>query len=205
MVKKSTWMSIKLDCILGLCRPMCGRSVTFRKMLRFFGATPQLQGAAPKGINAPFRWGTATTAPQAAEPQKSITFGLSLLAVLSLTLLTACQAASSGQPEPVTAGTLTKEYQESTTYARRKYDGREITVKGPAMTTAMMPAIGGDQGVIFLEEKEANPPRRVSCWFSKDQADQFSKVKGGQFVTVKGVFNGEAGVELRFCKLVKVG
>ena len=49
--------------------------------------------------------------------------------VFSLMLLAACQAASSGQTEPVSAGALTTEYQASTIDARRKYDGREITVK----------------------------------------------------------------------------
>ena len=130
-----------------------------------------------------------------------------ILPLFALALLTACQSASSRQPappEPVSAGTLTKEYQDSTTDARRKYDGKEITVKGLAIMTAMMPPSGGEQGLVLLEEKGANPPRRVSCWFSKDQAEQFSKIEGGQYITVRGVFNGEAGAELKFCKLVKV-
>jgi putative nucleic acid binding protein len=124
--------------------------------------------------------------------------------LLSWSLLMACQAASSGQPEAVSAGALTKEYQESTTDARRKYDGLEITVKGLTQMPAMMPPSGEKQGVIFMEEKGANPPRRVACWFSNDHADQFSHVKGGQLITVKGIFNGEAGAELKFCKLVKI-
>lgn len=129
------------------------------------------------------------------------------LVLVSLALLTACQAASSRQTtpsEPVFAGVLNKEYRESTTDARRKYDGKEITVKGLAQMTAMMPPSGSDQGLVFLEEEGANPPRRVSCWFTKDQADQFSKIDGGQIITVRGIFNGESGAELRFCKLVKV-
>ena len=128
----------------------------------------------------------------------------SLLVSLSLAMLTACQSASSVSEPPVSAGALTKEYQESTTDARRKYDGREITVKGPTVMAAMMPPSGGEQGLVFLEEKGANPPRRVACWFSKDQAEQFMKIKGGQYITVKGIFNGEAGAELKFCKLVKI-
>lgn len=129
------------------------------------------------------------------------------LVLLSLTMLAACKAASSRQPaspEPVSAGVLTKEYQESTAEARRKYDGREITVKGLTMMTAMMPPSGDDQGLVLLEEKGANQPRRVACWFSNDHADQFSKIKGGQLITVKGIFNGEAGAELKFCKVLKI-
>ena len=72
------------------------------------------------------------------------------------------------------------------------------------MMTAMMPPSGSDQGLVLLEEKAANPPRRVSCWFSNDQAGQFLKIKGGQLITVKGIFNGEAGAELKFCKLIKI-
>ena len=127
--------------------------------------------------------------------------------LLGLTVLMACEAASSRQPvppEPASAGALIKEYQESSTDARRKYDGREITVKGLTVMTAMMPPSGGEQGLVFLEDKEANPARRVACWFSKDQADQFSQIKGGQYITVKGIFNGEAGADLKFCKLVKI-
>jgi hypothetical protein len=127
------------------------------------------------------------------------------LALLLLTVisLTSCRASSSGQSEPLSTGALAREYQESTTDVRRKYDGKEITVKGLAMITPMMPPADSDQGLVFLDEKEANPPRRVSCWFSNDQAEHFSKIKGGQLITVKGIFNGEAGAELKFCKLVK--
>lgn len=70
--------------------------------------------------------------------------------------------------------------------------------------TAMMPPSGSEEGLIFLEERGASPPRRVSSWFSKDQAEQFAKIKAGQYITVKGIFNGEAGAELKFCKLVKI-
>ena len=77
-------------------------------------------------------------------------------------------------------------------------------VNGVTQMAAMMPPSDRDQGLVFLEEKGVNPPRRVSCWFSNDQADQFSRIKGGQLITVKGIFNGEAGAELKFCKLVKI-
>jgi tRNA_anti-like len=201
------WKGIRPDWFSRLCRPMCGRSLTFRKAHQLvFGAMPQ-QGAAPREFDVPFRWGRAATAHQVAEPRKPVPYGKHLLVAFILALLTACQAASSRQPapsEPVSAGVLTKEYQESTTDARRKYDGKEITVKGLTVMTPMMPPSPSDQGLVFLEEKEANPPRRVSCWFSNDQAEQFSTIKGGQYITVKGIFNGEAGAELKFCKLVKI-
>lgn len=67
-----------------------------------------------------------------------------------------------------------------------------------------MPQPGDDnQGLVLLEEKDRKPVQQVACWFSQDQADQFSTIKSGQFITVKGIFNGEAGADLRFCKLGK--
>jgi hypothetical protein len=105
---------------------------------------------------------------------------------------------------PVSARTLADEYERSSAAVRSKYDGKEIIVRGYTLIAAAMPREGDDQGSILLEEKERGPTRPVACWFSKDQAEQFSKIKGGQYVTVKGIFNGEAGADLKFCKLVKV-
>jgi hypothetical protein len=184
---------------------MCGRSVTFRKVLKlFFGAAPQLLGAAPAGFEPKFRWGRAATAHQAAEPRKPIRSGQSLFVLLSLTMLMACQAASSRESLPVSAGALSEEYDRSRAAVRSKYDGKEIFVQGYTLTAATMPHEGADQGSVLLEEKERKPARQVACWFSQDQAEQFSRVKGGEYITVKGVFNGEAGADLKFCKLVKV-
>jgi tRNA_anti-like len=128
----------------------------------------------------------------------------SILALLSLTMLTACQSASLGAQKPVSAGNLTKEYEESSALVRGKYDGKEITVRGYALIAGTMPKSGDDQGSILLEEKGREPGGQVACWFSKEQAAEFSKIKGGEYLTVKGVFNGEVSAELKFCKLVKV-
>ena len=54
----------------------------------------------------------------------------------------------------------------------------------------------------FAPSTRVNPSN--VCWFSKDHAEQFSKLKGWQYITVKGVFNGEVGAELKFCKLVGI-
>jgi hypothetical protein len=184
---------------------MCGRSVTFRLVLQLlFGAVPQLRGIAPAGFHPQCRWGRAATAHQAAEPRKPAKSGKRLLVLLSLTILTACQAASSREPLSVSARTLADEYQRSTATVRGKYDGKEIIVSGYAMIAATMPREGNDQGSVLLEDRERGPTRHVACWFSKDQAEQFAQIKGGQYLTVKGIFNGEAGADLKFCKVVKV-
>ena len=115
-----------------------------------------------------------------------------------------CQQASSRDALNFSAGTLVKEYEVSQAVTRSKYDGKEISVSGNAVNTPMISVEFADQGSLLVEETESRPQRRVSCWFSKSQLEQFSKVRPGQFITVKGVFNGEAGVELKFCKLIKI-
>ena len=127
-----------------------------------------------------------------------------LLVLVSLLMLTSCQPASSRDTLPLSARNLAEAYERSSAAVRSKYDGKEITVRGYTLIAATMPQPGADQGSVLLDEKDLKPPRRVACWFSKDQVNQFSQIKGGQFITVKGVFNGEVGVQLKFCKLVKI-
>ena len=124
--------------------------------------------------------------------------------LLSLTMLTTCQSASSGPGKPISAAHLTFEYEESNAEVRHKYDGKEIAIRGYTPIAARMPRPGDDQGSVRLEEKGHDAVRQVTCWFSKAQAAEFSKIKGGEYITVKGIFNGEAGAELKFCKLVRV-
>src|SRR6266542_3298926 len=124
--------------------------------------------------------------------------------LLSFAILTACQPASSRSQEPLSAAALSEEYERSSASVRSKYDGKEIIVRGYTVIAATMPHEGHDQGSVWLEEKGHNASRQVACWFSRDQAEQFAKIKGGQYITVKGIFNGEAGADLKFCKLVKV-
>lgn len=126
------------------------------------------------------------------------------LVLLSLTMLAACQSALSSAQQPVSAGKLSDEYQESRAAVRTRYDGKEITVRGYTPTVATMPRSGADQGSVLLQEEGRYRIRQVTCWFSNEQTGEFSKIKGGDYLTVKGVFTGEAGAELRFCKLVKV-
>lgn len=117
-------------------------------------------------------------------------------------MLMACQAASSRETLPVSARSLAEEYERSRAAVRSRYDGKEITVRGYTLIGATMPQPGADQGSVLLEERDLSSPRQVACWFSKDQAEQFSQVKAGQYITVKGVFNGEAGADLKFCNVL---
>jgi hypothetical protein len=121
-----------------------------------------------------------------------------------LALLTGCQRVSSNVPQPVSAGDLISEYERSMAAARLKYDGKEIGVRGLARSAAFLPLNGADQGSVWLEETDYETSGKVGCWFSEEQAAEFSKIRSGQHLTVRGIFNGEAGVELKFCRLVKV-
>src|ERR1051326_4116955 len=128
----------------------------------------------------------------------------SLLVPFVLLACAACQIAFPGSSPPGAAGALSAEYQRSIGSVRNKYDGREILVRGYAKNPATMPQPDADQGLVFLQEKESQSVSKVICWFSREQAPEFSKIKGDQFLTVRGIFNGERGVELKFCKLVKI-
>jgi hypothetical protein len=128
----------------------------------------------------------------------------SLLVPFVLLACAACQTESLRFPKPVAAGVLSDEYRRSVAIVRRKYDGKEIIVRGYAVNPATMPQADADQGSVSLEEKEGQSASTVTCWFSREQATEFSKIKGDQYLTVRGVFNGERGVELKFCKVVKV-
>ena len=130
---------------------------------------------------------------------------LPTLALMSFVFSPGCRSQSAGASPALPVNVLVREYEDSRAAVRRKYDGQEITVRGYTAEAAIMPQPGDDdQGLVLLEEKDRKPAQQVACWFSKDQAEQFSTIKSGKFITVKGIFNGEAGADLRFCKLVKI-
>jgi hypothetical protein len=126
------------------------------------------------------------------------------IVLFSLLLLAACQSAMPEAQQAVSVGRLRDEYEVSRAAARSKYDGKEITVSGYAEEPSTMPQSEADQGAVLMGEIGRDVNRPVLCWFSPQQATEFSKIKGGEHLVVKGVFNGEERPELRFCKLVKV-
>ena len=101
---------------------------------------------------------------------------------------------------PVSVSAIAKEYRESIPAARLKYDGKEMSVRGVVSTSAKLPLGTGDQGSVLLREGDGS----LACWFTSEQAERFSKVREGQKLTITGVFSGESGVELKFCRLVQV-
>lgn len=124
-----------------------------------------------------------------------------LLFVIAVSLFS-CQTTSPGSPEIVAVGALIKEYKQSVSAARIKYDGKEVSVRGVVPSSVVLPLEGADQGEVRLKEPADDTQGTLVCWFSREQAAEFSKVKSGQQLTIKGVFTGESGVELKFCRIV---
>jgi hypothetical protein len=126
-----------------------------------------------------------------------------LLITVFVTISLACQTTLSGPQQTLSAGNLAKEYGRSKADVRSKYDGKEITIRGYVITKAAMPAADHLEGMVTLDETD-DGSAKILCRFTGKEAAGFSKIKGDQYVTVKGIFNGELGTELRFCKLVEV-
>lgn len=125
--------------------------------------------------------------------------------VLAVLMIPAgCQSILPGWSYTLSAGDLAIQYKQSKERARSKYDGKEITVRGYVMTEAVMPGNNEYEGLIMLEDKDGNGASQILCWFSREEAEEFSIITGRQYVTVKGIFNGERGTELKFCKLVEI-
>ncbi len=125
-----------------------------------------------------------------------------VLALLSLALPAACQTAAL-MPE-LSAGVLAEEYEKASNSIRSKYDGKEIRVAGFTPVAPTMPQDAADQGFVLLRAEKQNTAGPVTCWFTLAQSGEFSRITGGQYLTVKGVFNGEGGAALRFCKVIKI-
>ena len=128
----------------------------------------------------------------------------SLLVSLVLLACAGCLTESLSPEKAVSAGALVAEYERSTASVRNKYDGKEIVVRGYTLGAPAMPQGDADQGSVLLEDNNSQSVSRVACCFSKEQAGEFSRIKGNQYLTVRGVFNGERAAELKFCKLVKI-
>ena len=126
-----------------------------------------------------------------------------VLGLICLMLTVGCRL-TSFESRPLSAATLSADYERSSTEIRRKYDGKEILVRGFTESPASKPGPGEDQGFVKLEAKGTSSVAKVTCWFSQEQTLQFSRITGNQYLTVKGVFNGDSGVELKFCKLVNI-
>src|SRR5687768_5951460 len=125
--------------------------------------------------------------------------GMVMLAALPA--LNSCRAGSGTLTRTITAETLADKYSVSVEAARREFDGKELVVKGYVSNVIAMPKDDGSEGMILLDSGKKTNDLQVQCWFTRYESAEFADL-GTRSITVKGIFNGESGIVLKFCKLV---
>lgn len=125
-----------------------------------------------------------------------------VVAAVIFTLLVACRGTGPRLKQTLSVRDLTAEYGHSKSSVRQKYDGKEISVQGYVLVPAAAPKDGEHEGFITLEEKTGSSS--VLCWFTRAKAAEFTAIERDRLLTVRGVFNGERGAELKFCRLVDI-
>jgi hypothetical protein len=104
----------------------------------------------------------------------------------------------------LSAGDLIRACNDSEAKTQAENDGKELTLRGFSMIAAQMPKSATERGLFSIGEKD-DPVGDVFCWFDQADAAAFARVKGNQFVTVKGIFDGRASCPaLNHCKVVKI-
>lgn len=127
--------------------------------------------------------------------------GLVMLAMVPA--INSCRAGSDTGARTITAETLADKYSVSVEAARREFDGKELVVRGYVSDVVDMPSDDETEGVILLGTGRNTGAAKVQCWFSRYESAEFAGMKPGEPLTVKGIFNGESGVVLKFCKIVQ--
>ena len=119
------------------------------------------------------------------------------LTIISLVIITACQS-----PRPtLPIEEVTKALRNSTPNAPSKYNDKDITVRGYIYAEPNMDGFGNVAGTIGLTKKGGGDG--ISCNFGEKDRAEFSKIKGLQYVTVKGVFH-DPNEDLNPCTLVNL-
>jgi hypothetical protein len=113
---------------------------------------------------------------------------------------------SSVDGEVLSAFDLAKKHDASKANVSQ-YNGKQITVRGYMMTkpTVTDPKTGGlaTLGEDFEKVPVEDVAKSILCWISASDLPGFSRVKGGQYVTVTGTFDGQYNAELKPCRFVK--
>lgn len=130
---------------------------------------------------------------------------MTLRVVMALALLTvffSCQTGSDPSVRTITAETLADKYSVSVEAARREFDGKELLVEGYVLNVVVMPRDDEGEGVILLGA-EKKVVTALQCWFTRYESAEFAGIEPGSPIKVRGMFNGETGPVLKFCKLVQ--
>jgi hypothetical protein len=104
----------------------------------------------------------------------------------------------------ISAVELAKKYAASRSDANGKYEGKVITVRGYAFVKPTIMEADGGRGVVNLDEKDGDGKYQVPCYFDAKDREEFAKVKGSQYITVTGSYEGDVMPEIRSCRLVGV-
>jgi hypothetical protein len=104
----------------------------------------------------------------------------------------------------ISAVELAKKYAASRSDANDKYEGKVITVRGYAFVKPTTMESDGGRGVVNLDEKDGDGKYQVPCYFDAKDKEEFAKVKGSQYITVTGTYEGDVMPEIRSCRLVGV-
>jgi hypothetical protein len=87
-----------------------------------------------------------------------------------------------------------------------QYNGQQFTVRGYAVSSPTKSS-SGDKGLLMLYSAENildSSTVSLACWYDNREHENFSKIKGRQFVIVKGVFDGTSLAKLNDCQLISV-
>ena len=134
---------------------------------------------------------------QDTRPNYAVVLALALMLVLS-----SCRAGAEPAIRTITAETLTDKYTVSVDAARHEFDGSNIAVEGYVLDFIAMPQNDNEEGMVLLGSEKGSG-KGVQCWFTRYQSAEFAGLKPGNLITVNGIFSGETGPTLKFCKLVK--
>ena len=128
---------------------------------------------------------------------------LVLLALALILVLSSCRTGAQPVIRTISAETLADKYSVSIEAARHEFDGKDLLVEGYVLNSVAMPKNDNEEGMVLLGSDKGSA-MGVQCWFTKYESAEFTGVVPGNSITVKGIFSGEPGPVLKFCKLVKV-
>lgn len=134
--------------------------------------------------------------------------------LLALTIFTAFLAAcgsggsttanKTSEPPPMPFGALATEFKQSKEATRDKYKGKNLTIKAHAGIAPVMPTGADDTGILALSEKGGDLSYMLSCQFTAAEKAEFSRITGGQTVTVTGVYDDDLTMRLKSCRILNV-